>query len=927
VARIASREFHLILERRRFRHIIAIGIVACLGLVGLAYGIYKRFQAVLIDQAQQQLLLMARNAAKDIDGFLLERIESLQLLLGHPLALRDFTNAAAPGQEESAFGESLAQLMRVHRDSVRLVEVYDADGRPLQRYPHGGFEAPAAEREALLAEAASLGRPVVADALVEIEGQRFIAIAVPVFDTLSQRQRPMGMAYMLIDLYGVLQRYIQPLRPYGSGYAWLLDAESRVIWHPDPDSIGRLVSEAAPRLAPHADLKPLTEAVAHMRLRPDGAGSNQFSTWRSDRQHTIVKLMGFARIGVQRDGLTVAVTADYDDVISPVAHFAQLVALLSVAIVLVMAAGGAVLLGVERRAQRQLREHLLRAEQAAEQVRLADRMFESAADAVFICDTKGRLLRVNPAFVELTGYQAGDLLGPDSPLTYAEADSLTAFYHRLRVALQREGHWRGEVRGVRRNGEVFPGWLSLTAVADAQGRLSHCIGFLSDLSRQRQLEDVVHRLSHYDPITGLPNRALLREHLEHELQQAQRNGTRLALLYIDLDRFKLVNETLGRELGDAILRQVSRRLAHLQEPGAVLTQPGGDQFVLLLPDLRDTERVAVVAAEVQRLLEEPVVLEGYRISVSASIGISIYPDDADGPELLLQHAEAATYHAKSAGGASYRFFTEDINARAMYRLRLTQALHEALTRGELSLVYQPQLALRSGEVRGVEALLRWQHPTLGPVSPAEFIPLAEETGLIVPIGAWVIQEACRQAKRWQDAGWPLRVGVNLSLRQFQSGDLLEVVEKALRANGLEPRSLELEITESLAMADPTAITATLSALRELGVQLALDDFGTGYSSLAYLRRLPLDRLKIDRSFTHDMESTRDGKVLTGTIISMAHALGLTVIAEGVETAGQQALLAQLDCDEIQGYHLGRPMPAVELEDWLRARARAAALLA
>ena len=553
--------------------------------------------------------------------------------------------------------------------------------------------------------------------------------------------------------------------------------------------------------------------------------------------------------------------------------------------------------------------------QAEERQRLADRLFDNAIEGAFITDAERRMLRVNAALVRMTGFTAEEMLGQQPQALrpeYQSSDLVTT----IEQSLASEGSWSGELQMRRKNGEFFPARVSLSTVLDATGKLSNYAALVTDLSAQRELEQTVLRLSHYDPVTGLPNRMLLMEHLAQELNEAAHRKERLALLFVDIDNFKQINETLGRSVGDRILRHIGTRLQYGLEASAILTQPGGDQFVAILPALRNGCHADGVAADVVRLIGEPMELDNLKLDISASVGISLYPDDAEDAVDLLHNAEAAMYHVKNGGGAGYHFFTNDLNERATRRLKLLQALRDAVARDELRLAYQPQMELTSGRIVGVEALLRWEHRELGMISPAEFVPLAEESGLIVPIGEWVLREACRQAAMWQSHG-PLRVGVNLSLRQFQTGTLKQTVESVLAESGLQPSLLELEITESLAMADPVGTTETLDSLRELGVRLALDDFGTGYSSLSYLQRLPLDTLKVDRTFIEHLETKADDLVLTSTIISMAHALGLSVIAEGVETFRQLEILRERRCDEIQGYFLSRPLYAADLDIWFR----------
>ena len=545
-------------------------------------------------------------------------------------------------------------------------------------------------------------------------------------------------------------------------------------------------------------------------------------------------------------------------------------------------------------------------------LRLAEHVFEHMAEASFIADAAGRLLRANPAFTRMAGYDPAELIGQQWPVV-GPWHQEEGFVEAVTGVLRRNGRWHGEARGRHRDGQLFPVWLRVVQVRDGQGRVTHTVCLLTDLTEQRALERAVQKLSYYDPLTGLPNRAYLREQLEQRLAHDGRQP--LALLFIDLDRFKALNESLGRTVADGVLKRIAQRLERAVGPRALLAQHTGDQFLLALPRLAGIEQAAAVADQLLQSIARPFKVDDLQFELGASIGISLYGDDADDLNTLLAHAEAAMYQAKAEGGGRYRYYTEESNGSLQRRLRMTQGLREAIERDQLYLVYQPQLELNDGRVVGVEALLRWRHSELGELSPAEFIPLAEETGLIVPIGAWVIRTACRQASAWPG----LRIAVNLSLRQFQDQGLLATVAEALAETGLAPELLELEVTESLAMADPERTVAMLSELRALGVRLALDDFGTGYSSLAYLQRLPLDTLKIDRSFVCGLERENEHRVLTNTIVYMAHALGMTVIAEGVETATQLALLRHQDCDEAQGFHFSRPLPAAELERWLAAR--------
>jgi diguanylate cyclase (GGDEF)-like protein len=401
----------------------------------------------------------------------------------------------------------------------------------------------------------------------------------------------------------------------------------------------------------------------------------------------------------------------------------------------------------------------------------------------------------------------------------------------------------------------------------------------------------------------------LADRLEQAIAQAQRHHTRFAVLVVDLDRFKSINDSLGHLAGDAMLKEVARRLALVLRKADTLARLGGDEFVLILNEIPRPQDVESTAARVLADIERPVKLSDLELHTSGSIGISVYPDDGADPEALLQHADAAMYHAKKSGRNAYQFFAPAMNAFARARLELENGLRRALSRREFVLHYQPKVDVRSGAIDGAEALIRWRHPTRGLTAPMDFIPLAEESGLIIPIGEWVLREACRQAYAWQAAGMrPLRVAVNLSAQQFKQKNLVDVVHTALRTARLEPHYLELELTESAVMDDPERSIGILRRLSELGVRISVDDFGTGYSSLSYLRRLPLDKLKIDSAFIREVATSRDDAAIVRAIVSLAHSLHLKVIAEGVETPDQLLFLRDLGCEQYQGFHYSAPVP-------------------
>jgi diguanylate cyclase (GGDEF)-like protein/PAS domain S-box-containing protein len=545
-------------------------------------------------------------------------------------------------------------------------------------------------------------------------------------------------------------------------------------------------------------------------------------------------------------------------------------------------------------------------------LRQAAAVFESTREGVVITDLTPRILTVNRAYTQITGYEAAEVVGQNPGMMKSgRQDKL--FYAALWASVQEVGHWQGEIWNRRKSGEVFPQLLTISTVYDGEGLPSHYVGVMTDISQLKQTEARLEHLAHYDPLTNLPNRLLLQSRLEHALERAERHRQQVAVLFLDLDRFKNVNDSLGHPVGDELLENLARRLSARLREDDTLGRLGGDEFLVVLENLERPEDAAGVAQTLIQLLERPFILpSGHEVYIGASIGISLYPTDASNVTELIRTADVAMYQAKEQGRNTTRFYTPTLTVAANERLEMEARLRRALANNEFLLHYQPQVDARSGAVIGCEALVRWQSPEEGMIPPARFIPLAEETGLIVPLGEWVLRTACAQALAWLDAGLPpLVMAVNLSGRQLQSRDVVERVAAILQETGLPAAHLKLELTESMIMGRPEQSVELLRSLKSLGLRLSIDDFGTGYSSLAYLKRFPLDELKIDRGFVRDIPHDLNDGEIAAAIIAMARNLNLKVVAEGVETVAQQAFLAAQGCGAFQGYLFSRPLPAAD----------------
>ena len=553
--------------------------------------------------------------------------------------------------------------------------------------------------------------------------------------------------------------------------------------------------------------------------------------------------------------------------------------------------------------------------------RIAAIAFESQ-EAMAITDTSNTILRVNQAFCTSTGYSEEDVIGRKISIVKSGRHD-AAFYAKMWKVILSTGTWRGEVWDRRKNGEIYPKWLTITAVKGADGVVSHYVSTHADITERKMSEDQIKKLAFYDPLTELPNRRLLQERIKHSISMERRDGRQMALLMLDLDRFKAVNDNLGHLAGDELLQQVAGRISARLREVDMVARLGGDEFIILLEDIVQPEDAALVAKEIIADLSKPFKLSQCDdVHIGGSIGISLHPQHGDNADTLMDHADAALYQAKGAGRGCFAYFSKDQTIAARERIALESRLRHALEQQQLLVFFQPQIDIASGCSIGAEALVRWQDPVDGLVMPSRFIPIAEETGLIVEIGAWVLQETCRQGREWLDAGLPaITLAVNVSPHQFQRGDICALVAKVLKQTGFPPGQLELEITETGLMDNQAIAVDILNDLRAQGVRFAIDDFGTGYSSLSYLKLFPLNVLKIDKSFIDDIPSSQGDMEIAATIIAMGHILGFKVLAEGVETAKQLAFLQEKGCNSYQGFINSQPIPVAEFDQLLRRQQR------
>ena len=554
-----------------------------------------------------------------------------------------------------------------------------------------------------------------------------------------------------------------------------------------------------------------------------------------------------------------------------------------------------------------------------EQMRLLARVFENTVEGIMVTNVDGVIEMVNDAFMAITGYRRDQAIGKKPSMLSSGRHDLR-YYEQMWRELKKQGHWQGEIWNRRCNGEAYPEWLNITGIQDQQGNVTHYVGVFHDITEAKRSEERITHQAYHDALTGLPNRSLFNDRLSMAIAQAQRSGQGVALLFLDLDNFKNINDSLGHATGDMLLQSVAHRLSGLVREQDSVARLGGDEFIFLLQGTMDPDFTVHVAQRILAAFRKPFFIKDHELFVTTSIGIAMHPHDGRDPEVLVSCADLAMFRAKEEGRNKYKLFKPAMNDKVQRRMSLEADLRRALERREFEVYYQPKVDVEHQNMVGVEALVRWRRPGHGLVPPDEFIPICEETGLIIPLGAWVLEQACQTTRQWHDQGHgDLHVAVNLSPRQFQDKDLVRQIKMILLKTGLPPNCLELEITESVVMHSVEDAIITMRALTDLGLRLSMDDFGRGYSSLYHLKRFPMSTLKIDRSFVADVANDPDDASIVNTIISMSRSLNLQVVAEGVETREQLEFLRQRRCDQMQGYYFSKPLSAEDLLSLLKSR--------
>lgn len=543
-------------------------------------------------------------------------------------------------------------------------------------------------------------------------------------------------------------------------------------------------------------------------------------------------------------------------------------------------------------------------------------VFDTVRDGIFLTDKNGVIIKANKSFIKITGYAKEEIIGMNPRIMKSEKHN-EIFYQEMMQRLEKRGEWQGEIWNKRKNGESYPAFISISTVKDEKGKFLNYIAILEDLTTLKESEENIQKLSNYDILTGLPNQLLFKDRLEQAVIHARKHSEMFTILQIDIDNFKLINDTFGYTIGDTLIKKAADRINKRVGEFDTISRISGDEFIIIIQELKKIEDAAVIAQSIINDFKSPFEIEEKEIFVTVSIGITIYPEDGEETEKLMKNSNAALRYSKNEGRSNYQFYSQELNRESFERLEMESALRHAMEKEEFVLYYQPQVEIENGNIIGMEALIRWEHPELGMISPAKFIPVAEETGIIISLGEWVLYTACMQTKLWQEQGLPkVTISVNLSPLQVKQPNIVEIINKILETTELPAEYLELEITEGVLMSSNKEILKKIEQIKSMGIKIAIDDFGTGYSSLGYLKQFPMDKLKIDQSFVRDIPEIDNGEIAK-VVIELGKILKMKVIAEGVETKEQLDFLKENGCDEIQGYYFGKPMPPVEFEKLLK----------
>ncbi|REK58260.1 MAG: GGDEF domain-containing protein [Geobacillus sp.] len=546
---------------------------------------------------------------------------------------------------------------------------------------------------------------------------------------------------------------------------------------------------------------------------------------------------------------------------------------------------------------------------------IAKNILEYSSESMIVTDAQNRILFVNPAFEIVTGYSADEVIGKNPRILQSGMHD-KSFYEKMWNALNQYGVWKGEIWNKRKDGELYLEWLTISAVKDQQGNVTNYVAIFSDITEHKRNMEQLTKLALYDPLTNVPNRYLFEKRLESIIRMSKKHNQSFALLFLDLDRFKNINDTLGHHMGDMLLKETAQRLNGMLRKQDTIARFGGDEFVIILPNLKHIREAVYMAENIIESLKRPFNVNHQEVYISTSIGISVYPYDGTDKETLIRMADRAMYQAKTNGRNQFVLYHDGMNNNGRHLFQLETALRKAFDLGEFALYYQPQVDMKTKQIRAVEALIRWNHHEKGFISPGQFIPLAEESGLITPISDWIIMQACEDLKQLQWQFPYVKMSINISPIYFQQIDFLEKLQKTIESVNVNPRSLELELTESAIMPHAEQSVGRLTTLKTMGISIAIDDFGTGFSSLSYLHRFPIDVLKIDQSFIKQLSQYQEDLAIVKAIIMMAHSLQIQVVAEGVETEKQYQILEEQRCDFVQGYYVSNPLTIGELYEFL-----------